>query len=67
MAFIVYKEAYNMFPHTWIIENLIIYQIFNIKFISENKKNLKVQLAELGKLAKSAGAVEYIDFITAEE
>ena len=45
MAWIDYKKATDMIPHSWIVDSLKMLEVFEvIEFISEAMKNWKVEL-----------------------
>ena len=51
MAWIDYKKAYDMVPHSWIINSLKMYKISHevINFIDKTMKNLRVELTAVGR------------------
>ena len=56
MAWIDYKKAYDIVPHSWMINSLKIYKISDevINFIDETMKTWRVELtAEGGRLAEA--------------
>ena len=46
VAWIDYKEAYDMIPHSWILESLGLVQVSenNVKFIRKSMKNWNANL-----------------------
>ena len=50
MAWIDYKKAYDMVPHSWIINSLKMYKISDevINFIEKNMKTWRVELTAGG-------------------
>ena len=51
MAWINYKKAYDMFPHSWIINSLKMYKISDevINFIDKTMKTWRVELTAWGR------------------